>query len=228
MTDGINAPAGSGSAWGQAFTAVVLVGGLAAGLWTFQQASMSAAPRPAACSAGKPEQTSGRLSGEQLCTALNRPDLADLLGIPGQIAKSASGGGGSIKSAEGTETPTPSARVEFETYTVSLTANYDRLQVTGLGSLLGDTVRQRTVLGRPAVVYSDRTIRLSFRLDGKDSSSAPGVPARTLMVARDAQDSGGSFTVTLWRADGAVPDDAALRHVAETVLPTIPGWSAQT
>jgi hypothetical protein len=45
-------------------------------------------------------------------------------------------------------------------------------------------------------------------------------------VARDAQDSGGSFDVTLLRADGAVPDDAVLLRVAEKVLPTSPGWAA--
>jgi hypothetical protein len=42
-------------------------------------------------------------------------------------------------------------------------------------------------------------------------------------VARDANDSGGSFELALWRTDGGVPDDAVLLRVAEKVLPTVPG-----
>ncbi|WP_328891535.1 hypothetical protein [Streptomyces sp. NBC_00316] len=45
-------------------------------------------------------------------------------------------------------------------------------------------------------------------------------------MAQDAKDSGGSFEVTLWRADGGVPDDAVLLRAAEKVLPTVPGWAA--
>ncbi|MFF7896586.1 hypothetical protein ACFZDI_32710 [Streptomyces sp. NPDC007907] len=44
-----------------------------------------------------------------------------------------------------------------------------------------------------------------------------------MTVARDAEDRGGSLDVTLWRADGVVPDDAVLPRVAEKVLPTVPG-----
>lgn len=109
---------------------------------------------------------------------------------------------------------------------MTLSATYDRFPVAGSAALLGGTARQRTVLGRPAVVYSDRTISISFRLDGSDTDSGPGVPARALTVALDAKDSGGSFEVVLWRADGVVPDDAVLLRVAETVLPTVPGWAA--
>ncbi|WP_393063434.1 DUF6215 domain-containing protein [Streptomyces sp. LN549] len=60
-------------------------------------------------------------SGARLCEALNRSDLAELLGTPGEIAKSASGRDGSVMLAGGKETATPSARVEFGTYTVTLT-----------------------------------------------------------------------------------------------------------
>lgn len=77
----------------------------------------------------------------------------------------------------------------------------------------------------PGAEPSDRTIQIRFRLDGSGSSSAPGVPARVLTVARDAQDTGDFYEVTLWREDGAVPDDATLLRVAETILPTLPGWT---
>ncbi|MGW9130190.1 DUF6215 domain-containing protein [Streptomyces sp. NPDC055681] len=235
MADDIDAPTKGAGPWGQAVAAVALVAVLGVGLWTLGETSSSNTELPPArCSGGEPEKapreqgkTPRRVSGAQLCEALNRPDLAELLGTPGETAKTAGGSGGSVKLAGGKEIATPSARVEFGTYTVTLSATYDRFSVAGSAALLGGGARQRTVLGRPAVFYSDRTISISFRLDGSDTDSGPGVPARALTVARDAKDSGGSFEVALWRADGGVPDDAVLLRVAEKVLPTVPGWAAE-
>lgn len=229
MADDNDAPNRGAAAWGQALAALVLVPALGIGLWAWGEAASRAGggsggggePKAAGCAGAEPEEESAGLSGTQLCEALNRPDLADLLGTPGERAKSAGGSGGGSS-----EDPTPSGRVEFETYTVTLAATSGSLRVAGAASLLGDTASPRTVLGRPAAFYSDRTIQIRFRLDGSDSSSGPGVPARVLTVARDAQDSGGFFEVTLWRADGAVPDDAVVLRVAETILPTVPGWTA--
>ncbi|WP_328430642.1 DUF6215 domain-containing protein [Streptomyces sp. NBC_00443] len=114
-------------------------------------------------------------------------------------------------------TPAETAKTAF--------GNDDDLPVAGSHELLGEG-EQRTVLGRPAVLYSDRTIRIEFRLDGGAADAGTGVPLRALMVAQDAKDGGGSFDVTLWRSDGKVPDDAVLLRVAEKVLPTVPGWTA--
>ncbi|MET7526151.1 DUF6215 domain-containing protein [Streptomyces sp900116325] len=231
MADDIDAPPKGSGAWGQAVAAVALVAALGVGLWTLGETSSSNGELPPAkCSGGESEKTPGkvsrRVSGAQLCEALNRPDLAELLGAPGETAKTAGGSEGSVKFAGGKEVFTPSARVEFGTYTVTLSATYDRFPVAASAALLGGTARQRTVLGRPAVVYSDRTISISFRLDGSDTDSGLGVPTRALTVALDAKDNGGSFEVVLWRADGLVPDDAVLLRVAETVLPTVPEWTA--
>lgn len=225
----IDAPAKGAGAWGQAVAAVAVVAALCAGLWTFRETSSSDSgpPPPATCSGGEPEKASRHVSGAQLCKALNRRDLAELLGTPGERAKTAGGSGGSTKLGNGKEIATPSARVEFESYTVTLAATYDGHPVAGSATLLGQGARQQTLLDRPAVLYSNRTISISFRLDGSDTDSGPGVPARTVTVARDAKDSGGSFEVTLWREDGAVPDDAVLLRVAEKVLPTVPGWAAR-
>ncbi|MER6122001.1 DUF6215 domain-containing protein [Streptomyces sp. NPDC001795] len=228
------APAKEPNAWGQAVAAVAVVGALGVALWMGGETSSSnSAPSPARCSGGEPEKAprdSGKaprhVSGAQLCKALNRPDLAELLGTPGETVKTADGSGGSLKLAGGKEIDTPSAQVEFRTYNVTLSATYDRLPVATSAALLGDDARPRTVLGRPAVFYSDRTISIRFRLDGSDATSGPGVPARVLTVAQDKKDSGGSFEVTLWRTDGGVPDDAVLLRVAEKVLPTVPGWAA--
>ncbi|WP_405410855.1 DUF6215 domain-containing protein [Streptomyces decoyicus] len=234
MADKIDSASTVAGAWGQALAAVALVAALGVGLWTVRDSSPpDTGPSTATCSGGEPEKAAGKagktprqVSGAQLCKALHSPDLAALLGTPGERAKTAGGSAGSVKTGNGKEIATPSAQVEFDTYTVTLTATYDGHPVAGSAGLLGQGARQQKVLGRPAVLYADRTISIRFRLDGKDSDSGPGVPARTLTVARDAKDSGGSFEVSLWRADGAVPDDAVLLRVAEKVLPTVPWWAA--
>ncbi|MFD3558825.1 DUF6215 domain-containing protein [Streptomyces sp. NPDC058686] len=229
MADSDDVPKKGMNAWGQAISAVALVAALAIGFWAMakKDAESSAEPKPAACSGGEAEKgaKAGEVSGAQLCGVLNRRDLAELLGTPAEIAKSASGSASSIKTAGGREISTPSARVEFETYTVTLEGTYDGHPVADTAGLFGDTQKRRTFLGHRAVLYSDRTISIRFRLDGSDSSSAPGVPARVLSVAQDPKDKGGSFELSLWRSDGAVPDDTTLFQVAEKVLPGIPGWA---
>ncbi len=182
MADDNGVPEKGAGPWGQAITAVALVAALVVGLWAFAKPSSSQSGQsPARCRGGEAEKASGKpgkgpdvVSGAQLCEALNRPDLARLLGTPQESAKSASGGGGSVRLAGGEEIPNPSARVEFGTYTVSLSESYDRLPVSRAAALLGDGAGKRTVLGRSAVLYADRTISLSFRLDGSDSHSGPG------------------------------------------------------
>ncbi|MFJ5998342.1 DUF6215 domain-containing protein [Streptomyces sp. NPDC092370] len=219
----------SANAWGQALAAVALVGVLGAGFWGLARTSAAESePKPATCSDGETPGPKGKhLSGAQLCEALNRSDLAALLGTPTEIAKTAQGSDSSIGTAGGKDIATPQAQVEFETYTVTLSATYDGLPVTGSEALLGSDARRKKVLGRPGVLYSTRTISISFRLDGGDADSGPGVPARALTVAQGPKDRGGSLDVTLWRADGVVPDDAVLLRVAEKVLPTVPGWTAR-
>ncbi|MFG2272805.1 DUF6215 domain-containing protein [Streptomyces chartreusis] len=175
--------------------------------WAYgRRTESSGGPPPATCSDGTPGKPTGRVTGAQLCEALLRPDLSELLGTPAEEAKTASGSDGSFGLPG---------------------ATYDgRLRVAGSESLLREA-EKRTVLGRPAVLYSDRTIRMAFRLDGGgDADSGPGVPLRSLMVAKDAEGGGGSFDVTLWRSDGMVPGDAVLLRLAEKVLPTVPGWTA--
>ncbi len=231
MADDIDASTKGPSAWAQAVAALALGAALCVGLWTLRgTSSTDSAPPPARCSDGEsekaPAKTPGRVAGVELCEALNRPGLAELLGTPGDIAKSALGSDPSVGSANGKETATPSGRVELGTYTVTLTATYDNLPVAGSAALLGVDAQQRAVLGRPAVLYSQRTISIRFRLDGSDTDSGPGLPARVLTVSQDAKDSGGSFDVAIWREDGQVPDDAVLLRLAEKVLPTVPGWAA--
>ncbi|MGW1774146.1 DUF6215 domain-containing protein [Streptomyces sp. NPDC002104] len=224
------------AAIGQGITAVILIGGMGIGLWAVGQSSNSSAePKPVTCSHGHPTKTpanssageAGQVTGAQLCEALHRPDLAGLLGTPAEAVKNANGGDGTSKPVGGDkEIHTPTAEIEFETYTVHLRASSGEMTVATVAELLGNGAPPRTVLGRPAAFYSDRTISISFRLDGSNSSSGPGVPARALVVALDPKDGGGFYELTLWRSDGLMPDDAVVLRVAEQVLPTIPGWAA--
>ncbi|MFG3305681.1 DUF6215 domain-containing protein [Streptomyces wuyuanensis] len=234
MEDENGASAQGVSAWGQAVAAVAMVGTLGVGLWALGEVSSGGTgERPAVTcfdgESGEPRGETGKarrvLSGTQLCETLHRPDLAALLGTPGERAKSANGSDSTVGSGSDA-IAIPSAEVEFETYTVTLGATYDGRPVAGSMAYPGNDARRMTALGRPAVLYSDRTISISFRLDGSDASSGgPGLPVRTLSVAQDARDGGGSFEVSLWRTDGMVPDDAVLLRVAEKVLPTVPGWA---
>ncbi|MCX5408389.1 DUF6215 domain-containing protein [Streptomyces sp. NBC_00335] len=224
-----------GAAIRQGLAAVAVLGAMGIALWVGgESVNASGEPKPVTCSHGEPEKTpaptpveAGHVSGAQLCEALHRPDLADLLGTPGEAVKNANGGGSTFKPVgSDEEIHTPSGEIEFETYTVHLRASYDGLRVATVAKFLGDGTLPLTVLGRPAAYYSDRTISISFNLGGGDASTGSGVPTRTLVVARGPEDGGGSYELTLWRSDGAVPDDAVVLRVAETVLPTVPGWAA--
>ncbi|MFF7156111.1 DUF6215 domain-containing protein [Streptomyces sp. NPDC008139] len=99
--------AGKGAgAWGQAVTAVVLVGALGVGLWTLQKtAAADSAWAAATCAGGVAEEEAGYVSGARLCGGLNRQDLAELLGTPGEVAKSASGDGGSVRLSDSESGP---------------------------------------------------------------------------------------------------------------------------
>ncbi|MFE9623269.1 DUF6215 domain-containing protein [Streptomyces sp. NPDC006527] len=226
MTQEAAAAEKSPNAWAQAVTALALIGALGGGLWLQDRFAGGTDPdAPAVCSADEDAEPSQRISGAQLCTALNRADLPVLLGTPKEQAQTAYGSDGSVKTAGGTETATPEATVKFGTYTVQLTRSYDDLPVAGTENLL-NSAEKRTVLGRPAVLYSSQTIAIRFNLGGGESETGPGGVARSLLIAPDAKDSGGSYELAIWRQDTLPPDDAALLRVAEKVLPTVPGWTA--
>jgi hypothetical protein len=103
------------SAGAQAVAAVVLVGGLVGGAWGLRDVypQSSAARGPAACSNSSTDDVrpSKHISGAQLCTALNRPDLPKLLGTPAEQAESASGSESYLTLAGGTKISTPAADV---------------------------------------------------------------------------------------------------------------------
>ncbi|MEW2228713.1 DUF6215 domain-containing protein [Streptomyces sp. NPDC007044] len=65
----------------------------------------------ATCAGGVAEEEAGYVSGARLCGGLNRQDLAELLGTPGEVAKSASGDGGSVRLSDSEGGPGVPARV---------------------------------------------------------------------------------------------------------------------
>ncbi|NUP17435.1 MAG: hypothetical protein HOZ81_15300 [Streptomyces sp.] len=233
------APEKDHNAWGQAFAAVAVFGVVAAVLWLGpgMMPSDDITQETASCSDGEQEELPKAftkkprpITGEALCEALNRPDLATLLGTPEETASSASATNNTAPLTDG-KVALPEAEVRFETYTVNASATYNDLSIDQYVKLMkyGDEqdVRTLKVLGRPAVFASDHTMKLEISL-GSDGSAGSGGPvgegplARTLTVALDRDDRGGYCDLTVWSTTGALPDDKVLLDIAEKVLPKIP------
>lgn len=231
MGDVTEGGAGSGTgvnAAAQAVTAVVLVGGLAAAAWLTRDSfdTKAADPKPAVCRVEAETRSEADETGAELCRVLNRADLPALLGTPHDMVRNASGKGGEFTRADGRKTVSPEAEVGLEAHSVKLSVTSSELRVADMAGLLGPSMERTTVLGHPAAVYSDRTIALTFRLDGGKGTAGQGGIARRLLVAKGPGDGGGWLEVVVWRQDDRTPDDAALFRVAEQVLPAAPGWAA--
>ncbi|MFF7529585.1 DUF6215 domain-containing protein [Streptomyces bobili] len=227
--------------WGQAVAAVAVFAAIAAALWLGPDVLPSdddtSTARAASCSDTEDEElpavygkTPRPVTGAELCEALNRPDLARLLGTPTETATSASGTSNTAALTDG-KVAQPEAEVRFATYTVNLSATYNELSTAQYVNLLkiagteGEKdLRTLTVLGRPALLSSDPTMKIEISLGGEGSSGPvqQGPLARTLSVALDSKDRGGSYDITVWSESGALPDDGVLLGIAEKILPTIP------
>ncbi|WP_460065367.1 DUF6215 domain-containing protein [Streptomyces sp. YKOK-I1] len=228
------------NAWVQVISAFVVVAALAGGLWKYQkdhvarESVAAAAPvGPISCSSATPTGVPTMVragvkyvSANRLCQALNRPDLAALLGTPGERAQSYGGDDDSV-TLGGSDVPAPEMNVTLRTYSVQLSASFDHFAVEDMADLLGGDARERTFLGRPAVLYSDRTYAYfwGIRPPEGQASDAPSHPTRRLVVARDPKDGGGSYDIALWRQDSEPPSDAVLLRLAARILPTLPGWA---
>jgi hypothetical protein len=224
------------NAWSQAVAAVAVFGALAAALWVAPRfmPSDDNTPQPASCSGGAHEElpkaykdTPQPVTGEELCKALNRPDLAMLLGTPGETATTVSSTNNTAPLTDG-KVAQPEAEVTFDTYTVNVSATYNELSTDQYVKLMkfGDEkdIKTLTVLGRPAVLSSDHTMKLEINL-GSGGSGGPveqGPLARTLSVALDRHDRGAYCDITVWSTSGALPNDSVLLNIAEKVLPGIP------
>ncbi|WP_406390290.1 DUF6215 domain-containing protein [Streptomyces sp. NBC_00887] len=231
------APEREPNAWGQAVAAVAVFAALGAAVWLgplLLPSDNDSTPHAASCSSGEGEElpsaykkSSQAVTGEELCKALNRSDLAQLLGTPAETATVASGTSNTAPLTDG-KVARPEAEVQFDTYTVNVSATYNKLSIAQYVKLMefGEEtdVKTLSVLGRPAVLSSDHTMKIEIDL-GSGGSGAPveqGPLARTLSVALDGKDRGGYYDITVWSTSGALPDDSALLGIAERVLRGIP------
>ncbi|MFJ6071911.1 DUF6215 domain-containing protein [Streptomyces sp. NPDC093065] len=224
------------NAWGQAFAAVAVVAALAAAAWLGPKLLPSeahGAPHAVPCPGGQEtelpsayKETSRVVTGAELCEALNTPDLARLLGTPAETATGVSASSNTALLTDG-KVAQPEAEVEFDTYTVHVSVTYNDLSVAQYVKLMeyGDEidVRKLEVLGRPAVLSSDHTMKIEIDLGGGGSGGpvGPGPLARTLAVALDAKDRGGYCEVTVWSTSEALPDDDVLLDITQKLLPAV-------
>ncbi|WP_432148539.1 DUF6215 domain-containing protein [Streptomyces sp. bgisy029] len=225
------------NAWLQAFAAVAVFAAIGAVMWLGPQLLPSdevGTPQAASCSREEGEalpgaygRTPGAVTGDELCEALNRSDLSQLLGTPTEIATVASGSNNTALLTDG-KVAQPEAQVQFDTYTVNVSVTYNKLSIAQYVNLMkfgnSTDVGKLSVLGRPAVLSSDHTMEFEIDL-GTGGSGGPvgqGPPARTLSVALDGKDRGGYCEITVWSKSGALPEDSALLGIAETILPAIP------
>lgn len=229
------------NAWGQAVAAVAVFGALAAALWLGPRMLPSddnSTSQAVSCPSGEHEKlpkayikTPKAVTGEQLCKALHRPDLAQLLGTPDETATTASGSNNTALLTGG-KVAQPEAEIKFDTYTVHFSATYNHLTTAQYVKLMetgGQDNKPLTVLGRPAVFSSDHTMQFELRFGGEGSSSPAeeGPLARTLSVALDQKDRGGYYELSVWSGTGALPDDSVLLDIAKKVLPAIPERAAR-
>ncbi|PWE10517.1 hypothetical protein DD630_30445 [Streptomyces sp. BSE7F] len=227
------------NAFAQASFAIGLFAVIGGALWIEGKlpedgTAATGASRPAACRLDEDEKlpsayrsTPEAVTGADLCRALNRTELPELLGTPDERSVYASGTDNTAPLTD-RKVAQPEARVEFETYTVELSATYDKLTVAQYAKLTtygdGRDTRKLTVLGRPALLTSDHMMKIQFDLGSGEGASGPveqGPLARTLTVAFDGKDRGGSWDLTVWSESGLLPDDSALVGIAEAVLPRI-------
>lgn len=227
------------NAFAQAFFAIGLFAVIGGALWIEGKlpedgTAATGASRPAACRIDEDEKLPGAyrstpeaVTGADLCRALNRPELPELLGTPTERSVYASGTDNTAPLTD-RKVAQPEARVEFDTYTVELSATYNELtvgQYQAMTAYRDDAdLRKLTVLGRPALLMSDHMMKIQFDLGSGEGASGPveqGPLARTLTVALDGKDRGGSYDLTVWSESGLLVDDSALVDIAEAVLPGI-------
>ncbi|MGW4651477.1 DUF6215 domain-containing protein [Kitasatospora sp. NPDC004289] len=224
MTDGTGVPAkgtgaGGKSVVGQVAAAVLLTLPLLLGVWLVQdkEASAPKAPEcPGARAHDGPEVPA-------LCAALIRPGLPALLGVPDeQLAVAESG----TSTVDGVAIENNAAEARVGQYRVRVADH--REASPSEAAFLGSSVTEGALLGHRAVAFTERTIGIEINLFGGGGKSAPGGVAQNLAVAKGPSRGGGSYQLTVWRNDALPVDEGVVRRIATELLPTLPGWVADT
>ncbi|GAA2095345.1 hypothetical protein GCM10009759_23470 [Kitasatospora saccharophila] len=204
---------------------LVLTGGL---FWRALHASdgqRAEGGEPVLCGPIKEGQPAGYPA---MCAALNRPDLAELVGAPGERIVSAGVGTYSTWDLGAAQAQVGQLEVAISD---RRTIPYDLL----LDSTRVSAREVAPVAGRPAVAYAEPlhwvTLNLGTGGSGSDPIPAPA-PTRDpgtayhLVVARNADGSGGSLDVSLQRVDGGSADSERLPALAEKLMADLDGWNA--
>lgn len=230
------------NAWGQAAAAIAVFALIAGVLWAGPRLlpSEDTTPRSVSCPEADQEElpkaykdTPRAVTGHELCELLNSPALPQLLGTPEEKATGASATNNTAPLTDG-RVALPEAEVTFDTYTVNVTATYNKLTIAQYVKLMKygseQDIRTLKVLDqRPAVLSSDHTMKISIDLGGSASGGPveQGPLARTLTVALDRGDGGGYYDISVWSKSGLLPDDSVLLKIAEKVIPAIPDRPAR-
>ncbi|MFJ7245730.1 DUF6215 domain-containing protein [Kitasatospora sp. NPDC098652] len=197
----------------KAVTAAAAMTALAIGLVVAltQVDALKPHPAPARC----PQTAAGDPAGDPaFCAALNRRDLPELLGTPGDQAAEA--GRGVVLDDDRKDAR---AEVRLRDTVVSLSESSRSAWSVGSSEHPGNT--RVTVLGHPAATTEGMTVTFFGPKNGTSPRS------RNLVVAKDPKDGDGrAFEIAIFRPDGGAVEDAVVQRVAEAVLPNLPGWVA--
>ncbi|MFJ1752761.1 DUF6215 domain-containing protein [Kitasatospora sp. NPDC088134] len=152
----------------------------------------------------------------ETCAALNRPDLPELLGLPGEQVSIA-------QPASFLLSPDSAAEVQIGTVKVSL-AVFPTRPYDADSKLLDVVAGLDHVAGRPTMHYSDPMIAIGLG----PGTAAPGGRssgrADHLTVAQNADGSGGSLELIIWDVRGGEVNGLLLNGLAEKLMPSLDGW----
>ncbi|MFJ9611558.1 DUF6215 domain-containing protein [Kitasatospora sp. NPDC101176] len=205
----------------------VVAGAVVAGMWgtgafdgqpkPFPGLPVQAAEEaPVMCAAPRPTDSQGYAA---VCAKLNRPDLPALLGTPDDRIVTAH----PMPMAIGKD---PMVEVRLKHAVVGLMEGTPSVDdMLGMPQFFA---KRDTVLGHPAARYSSSMLSFVSPSVGSGApTTAVGPATRNLVVAEDPGAPGGrAFEIIVARENGSTVDDEMLNRLAETLLPTLPGWVA--
>ncbi|MFI9788188.1 DUF6215 domain-containing protein [Kitasatospora sp. NPDC051984] len=194
--------------------ALVLLGTVAWGSGLMPSAVGPGGAEPAAC---RPPTASDDPGYPATCAALNRPDLPQLLNLPGEHVSIAQPAGFLLTA------PKSAAEVQIGSVKVALSVHPTR-QYDADSALLDVVAGLDHVAGRPTMHYSDPTIAVRLGPGTAAPAERSSGRAEHLSVAQNADGSGGSLELVIWDVQGGEVNGLRLNTLAEKLIPTLDGW----
>ncbi|MGW4382817.1 DUF6215 domain-containing protein [Kitasatospora sp. NPDC004531] len=168
---------------------------------------------PAAC---KPGSESAGPRYPETCAALNRPDLPELLKLPGERVSIA-------QPASFLLAPDSAAEVQIGTVKVALAVHSTR-PYDADSKVLDVVAGLDRVAGRPTMHYTDSTIAIPLGPGTAAPVGRTSGRADHLTVAQNADGSGGSLELIIWDVQGGEVNGLLLNGLAEKLMPSLDGW----